>query len=37
VAIVMHLTGASRMEAVRALRSSGGHVRWAIEQARGEE
>src|SRR5438874_3677467 len=37
VAIVMNLSGASRMEAVRALRSSGGHVRWAIEQARGEE
>jgi len=34
VAIVMNLTGASRMEALQALRSSGGHVRRAIERAR---
>ena len=33
VAIVMNLTGASRMEALQALRSSGGHVRRAAESA----
>jgi N-acetylmuramic acid 6-phosphate etherase len=37
VAIVMNLTGASRMEALQALRSSGGHVRRAVERARGEK
>jgi len=33
VAIVMNLTSASRMEALQALRSSGGHVRRAVERA----
>jgi N-acetylmuramic acid 6-phosphate etherase len=33
VAIVMKLTGASRMGALQALRSSGGHVRRALEHA----
>ncbi len=33
VAIVMKLTGASRMEALQALRSSGGNVRRAVERA----
>ena len=37
VAIVMNLSGASRMEALQALRSSGGHVRRAVERARGEK
>jgi len=34
VAIVMNLSRTSRMDAVRALRSTGGHVRRAIEAAR---
>jgi N-acetylmuramic acid 6-phosphate etherase len=37
VAIVMSLTGTSRMEALRALRSSRDHVRRAIERARVEK
>ena len=37
LSIVMNLTGASRLEALQALRSSGGHVRRAVERARGEK